>query len=112
MASGKAGFHLLAYDIADPRRLQRVHRTVREYGLAVQYSVFVVYADSATLNTLCGELATIIQPKEDDIRIYPLPQRLEMHRFGRQTLPIGVEIIGGAFTGQAIAGLVQSSDKT
>ncbi len=107
MASGKAGYHLLAYDIADPARLQRVHRTVSERGIPIQYSVFLVYGNSEELQGLCHELCSIIHPKEDDIRIYPLPRRLEMHRYGRQTLPHGVEIIGGSFTGLTVSGLVQ-----
>jgi CRISPR-associated endonuclease Cas2 len=32
--------YLVAYDIADPKRLQRVHRTMRGYGDPLQYSVF------------------------------------------------------------------------
>ena len=32
--------YIVAYDIADPKRLQRVHRTMRGYGDPLQYSVF------------------------------------------------------------------------
>lgn len=32
---------LIAYDIADPRRLRRVAKTMEEYGERVQYSVFI-----------------------------------------------------------------------
>ncbi len=32
--------YIVAYDMADPERLQRVHRTMRGYGDPLQYSVF------------------------------------------------------------------------
>lgn len=31
---------LVCYDICDPKRLRRVHKTVRNFGQSVQYSVF------------------------------------------------------------------------
>lgn len=31
---------LVCYDIRDPVRLRRVHKTVRDFGIPVQYSVF------------------------------------------------------------------------
>ncbi len=39
MAANKTRLYLLAYDIADPRRLTQVHRTVRAVGAPLQYSV-------------------------------------------------------------------------
>jgi len=33
--------YLISYDIADPRRLQRVHAFLRRHALPVQYSVFL-----------------------------------------------------------------------
>jgi len=33
--------YLIAYDIADPARLRSVHQTVKGFGYALQYSVFV-----------------------------------------------------------------------
>ncbi|GAA1843803.1 hypothetical protein GCM10009836_23950 [Pseudonocardia ailaonensis] len=32
---------LIAYDIADPKRLRRVCKTMEEYGERLQYSVFI-----------------------------------------------------------------------
>ena len=32
--------YIVAYDIADPKRLQRVHRTMRGYGDPLQYRSF------------------------------------------------------------------------
>ncbi len=108
MPSGIRKFYLLAYDIADPKRLVRVHRRVRQWGVPLQYSVFVVYTSSVGLGVLLVQLEAIIDRKRDDIRIYPLPRRLEMTHYGRQVLPEGVEIVGGRFAGETMAGLVQA----
>jgi len=32
--------YLVSYDIADSRRLVRVHKTCKDYGISLQYSVF------------------------------------------------------------------------
>lgn len=85
---------LLAYDIADPDRLVRVHRKVRQWGIPLQYSVFLVPASPASLDVLLADLAGIIRKGEDDIRVYPIPKRVEWTQFGRQVLPDGIELIG------------------
>lgn len=95
MAVNTPKLHLLAYDIADPARLQRVHRAVRQVGLALQYSVFLVAARAGELDSLLRELRGLILDAEDDIRVYPLPVRLEVQRYGRQCLPEGLDLVRG-----------------
>lgn len=102
---------LLAYDIADPKRLTEVHRTVRRWGVPLQYSVFLVPTSSAGIDDLLGELAGIIDSRADDIRVYPLPSRLEVDFYGRQLLPDGVALVSGSPRGDPIAQLVGSQPK-
>lgn len=97
---------LLAYDIADPKRLVRVHRTVRRHGIPLQYSVFLVPATPVDIDALLSELSAIIEEAKDDIRVYPLPRHLEWVQFGRQTFPVGIE-----FFGEGFHGLISSSSK-
>ena len=92
MPAHKTVLHLLAYDIADPLRLTQVHRTVRARGLPLQYSVFLVPATAAEIDALLGDLKCIIDARRDDIRVYPLPARLEVVHYGRQWLPAGVQL--------------------
>ena len=102
MPAHKTVLHLLAYDIADPARLTQVHRTVLARGLPLQYSVFLVPATAAEIDALLGDLKCIIDVRRDDIRVYPLPARLEVVHYGRQWLPPGVQLAGSDALGQAI----------
>jgi len=87
MAANQRRPFLLAYDIADPKRLVRVHRTVRREGIPLQYSVFLLVATAAELDALLDRLERIIRPAADDVRVYPLPLRIDAAYYGRQWLP-------------------------
>ena len=56
MADNQPGLYLIAYDIADPKRLSRVHRALKREGLPVQYSVFTVVIKRKALLRLMGVL--------------------------------------------------------
>ena len=65
-------YYICAYDIADPKRLRKVHQFFKTRGLPVQRSVFLVRAKQTTLQKWLHELQAIIQKNEDDIRAYPV----------------------------------------
>lgn len=106
MAVNAVKLFLLAYDIANPERLVKVHRTVKRFGIPLQYSVFLVPATPGALDDLLSELQYIIDKRADDIRVYTLPSRLDVEHYGRQRLPEGVTIIGEGAVAQNIAALV------
>jgi CRISPR-associated protein Cas2 len=89
---------LVSYDIADPRRLHRVHRLLSARAVPVQYSVFATRASSAKLGELRAELSRLIHRAEDDVRIYPIPEPAELVVYGRKAVPDGVAIIAGETT--------------
>lgn len=89
-------WHILSYDITDPKRLGRVHRYMRKQGLPIQYSVFLVYTDRAGLELILNALDALIDPHSDDIRAYPLPRRLDFLHLGRQLFPLGVSLYDAA----------------
>lgn len=82
--------HLIAYDIADPKRLYRVHRYLKTVAMDLQYSVFVGRLSARALDRILREIEERIEPREDDVRIYPLPERCQAVALGRQHLPEGV----------------------
>lgn len=74
--------YVIAYDITDPRRLARVHRCLQSHAFPVQYSVFVATLDRQELNAVLAELGRIIDPRQDDVRAYPLPVSLQIDTVG------------------------------
>lgn len=71
-------WYLLAYDIRDPQRLQRVHYYLRKRALAVQQSVFFLHATDAELQRTLDEIAQRIHRHQDDVRAYPIAHPAEV----------------------------------
>lgn len=69
---GRAPFLVVAYDIADARRLRRVRRTVMGFGAPAQESVFHCRLWPEELMRLQAALALIIDHSADTVRYYPL----------------------------------------
>lgn len=89
--------YLLAYDIADPRRLARIARIVAREALRIQYSVYVAELSPRQLRDLVAALRVAIDPRTDDLRIYPLPARLDAIWYGRAIWPEGIQFEGPAW---------------
>ncbi|BBM69628.1 CRISPR-associated endonuclease Cas2 [Rhodothermus marinus] len=58
-------FWLIGYDIADPRRLQRVARLLEDYGQRLQYSVFLCRLEAEAIRQLRRGLLRIVDLEED-----------------------------------------------
>lgn len=58
---------LIAYDIADPKRLRRIHKLVRGYGEAIQYSVFLGQLSAKDEVVLREKIRDIIHHKQDQV---------------------------------------------
>jgi len=79
MASGRRRF-LVAYDIRDDRRLRQVHKTMKGYGWAMQYSVFICDLDAMEMTTMRTALTNIINHAIDAIAIVDLGSPVERGR--------------------------------
>lgn len=66
---------IVAYDIANDRRRDRVAVALQEHGERLQYSVFAVDGRPATFVRLKRELATLIDPAADTIMLCDLGPR-------------------------------------
>lgn len=87
MADSLRVLYLIAYDIANPRRLSRVHRILKKQGLPVQYSVFTVVCKRPALLRLLSKIELQIDVCEDDVRCYRLPENAETTMMGKQYFP-------------------------
>lgn len=101
---------LVAYDIADPRRLGRVHRYLKGRAIPVQYSVFVFHGSQRALEVVFDDIAELIESSEDDVRAYHLPDRCEVAMLGRQDLPQGV-VVGGRGLDRLLRKLNEDDDE-
>ena len=83
---------LVAYDIADPRRLSRVHAYLKRRAIPVQYCVFVLQGGERLLERVLQGIEELIELADDDVRAYHLPDRCEIAMLGIQSLPEGVTV--------------------
>ena len=84
--------YLVSYDIANPKRLVRLHRALKKQATPIQYSVFLGLFTPARLDKCEATIRSIIDWRTDDVRIYPLPPGGQQRRLGRATLPAGIEL--------------------
>ena len=75
---------LLAHDIADPKRLQKVWRLMRKEGLPLQYSLYLLQGDRQRVQRLLEQLTLLIDKKADDLRVYPLGENTRLWGLGTQ----------------------------
>ncbi|HNZ49072.1 MAG TPA: CRISPR-associated endonuclease Cas2 [Candidatus Hydrogenedentes bacterium] len=64
--------YLVCYDIRDPKRLRRIHRILRGYGEAWQYSVFFCVLKDIDRVRLQADIEEEINHKEDQTVILDL----------------------------------------
>lgn len=86
--------HLVAYDISDPKRLSRVHCYLKRLGIPLQYSVFLLYVTAIQRKQIAFRLNRLIDPRADDVRIYPLPKNPDWQWWGRPMWVEGVTLCG------------------
>ena len=84
---------LIAYDIADPKRLNRVHRVIVKHCVPVQYSLYCFEGSSNAMRGLLKDIEVCIKPEADDVRAYPLPATLDIVTLGRGSLPSTVTLL-------------------
>ena len=96
MALNQTRNWLVAYDIANPRRLRRVHRFLCKHAVPVQYSVFVARCSPAKVGVIRASLAELVKKGEDDVRFYPVPEPAQLFVYGRKALPEGLLLLEGA----------------
>lgn len=63
---------LIAYDIADPKRLHRIAGICEDYGVRVQYSLFECWLEEEDFEQLWAKLQHTYDPDEDRLVAYAL----------------------------------------
>lgn len=78
--------YLVCYDIANPKRLRQVHKSVKGYGQAWQYSVFYCHLKELDVVRLRIEMEQIMNLAEDQLLIIDLGPQAQNAIQGVQVL--------------------------
>lgn len=78
--------YLVCYDISDSKRLQKVHRKMKGYGEALQYSVFCCDLTDSEKIILRGELHALINHREDQILFVKLGNSMSERAENMETI--------------------------
>lgn len=65
-------FCVIAYDIMDDRRRNRVIKIIEQYGIRVNYSVFECMFTNVQFKNTQEKIAKLIKFKEDSVIYYPI----------------------------------------
>jgi CRISPR-associated protein Cas2 len=68
----KKDFVVVAYDVKDDKRRNRVVKALTKVGVRINFSVFECMLTTARLEKLQSELANVIDPSEDCVVYYPI----------------------------------------
>lgn len=63
---------IVAYDIADPRRLGKIAKIMKDYGNRVQKSIFEVAARGGVFEEMRQRVEATIAPEEDGVKYFPV----------------------------------------
>lgn len=77
---------VIAYDVVDDRRRNRLAQTLLDFGVRVQYSVFEAIIDRKNIERMVRKVRRIIKRNEDSVRIYVLTRTTK-----KEIIKIGVQ---------------------
>lgn len=66
---------IVAYDIADPKRLNRIARIMKDYGRRVQKSIFEADIDERTFAEMRRRVEFTMVKVDDGVKYFPLCDR-------------------------------------
>jgi CRISPR-associated protein Cas2 len=75
--------YLVAYDVCEPHRLQRVCRYLTGFKVGGQKSVFEIWATAAELRRIRSDLEDLMITDEDRLHILALDPRMQPRLYGR-----------------------------
>lgn len=65
---------VIAYDVVDDRRRNRICKMLKNHGAHVQFSVFECELRQKDFEALENKITRLINPREDNLRFYFLDQ--------------------------------------
>lgn len=66
---------VIAYDIADPRRLVKIAKVMEDYGHRVQLSIFEARVTAPAFEQMAARAKKIMDPDEDGVKFFHLCEK-------------------------------------
>ena len=63
---------IVAYDIANPKRLNKVAKIMLDYGVRVQKSIFEVTVNDRIFAEMKTRVEEVIVPEDDGVKYFPV----------------------------------------
>ena len=79
--------YIIAYDIIDPNRLDRVRYFLKGYSTGGQKSVYECFLTDGELKYVISNLKRLIFEEGDRVHIFQLDGRTKTHTLGRAVQP-------------------------
>jgi len=76
------GLYLIAYDITDDGRLNRVRHLLKGYSTGGQKSVFECFLSPSEVREVIRQIRTLIDPVEDRVHVFIMDARSRTHTLG------------------------------
>ncbi|MCX7974424.1 MAG: CRISPR-associated endonuclease Cas2 [Candidatus Aminicenantes bacterium] len=74
--------YLIAYDISDEKRLNRVRHFLKGYSTGGQKSVYECFLTERELNSIVEEITYLIDERYDRVHIFKVERRGKIHVLG------------------------------
>lgn len=78
--------YLIAYDIADQKRLHQAHKKVEAFAIGGQKSFYECWLTEHEMSKFKSEVNNLIEPFDDRIFIFRIPDNVEPMLFGKAEL--------------------------
>jgi CRISPR-associated protein Cas2 len=76
------GLYLIAYDITDDGRLNRMRHLLKGYSTGGQKSVFECFLSPSEVREVVRQIRTLINPDEDRVHVFIMDARSRTHTLG------------------------------
>jgi len=66
---------IVAYDITSPRRITKVAKILKDYGVRVQKSIFEVAVNTVLFKEMKRRIEEVIVPETDGVKYFPVCEK-------------------------------------
>ena len=64
--------YFISYDVSNPKRLNKVAKTLENFGIRIQFSFFFFFLEKEQLEELKASLLELLDKNQDSLLIYSL----------------------------------------